>query len=247
MWPQRWIGTLYSNLYAKHYNNTFTFSDVTEFTKTPQAAKVALTRMRRAAILYDFDRVGRRRLYRLGEPDVLLLSISNIIQNPGRALRGRYGRLVGLISVELIRRVEGIRSIVLYGSMARGVARRDSDIDILTLMESEERLGRRLDRLVAVERGERVEEELEWLCEHDVYTHVSFLPLRVEEAEFFPPVMLDIVEDGLVIADDGAFEALRRRLRGRLEGVGARRVFISDDEWYWDLKPDLKFGEVFTL
>ncbi|MFQ6076476.1 MAG: nucleotidyltransferase domain-containing protein [Candidatus Bathyarchaeia archaeon] len=247
MWPQRWIGTLYSNLYAEHYNNTFTFSDVMEFTKSPQAAKVALTRMRQAAILCEFDRVGRRRLYRLGEPDVMLLSISKIIRNPRRVMQGRYGRLIGLISVELIKRIVGIRSIVLYGSTARGVAERDSDVDILTLMDSEETLGRRLDRLVAVERCERVEEELQWLSEHGVYTHISFLPLRVEEAEGFPPVMLDIIEDGLIIADDGAYETLRRGLKERLERVGARRVFISEDEWYWDLKPDLKFGEVFTL
>jgi len=247
MWPQRWIGTLYSHLYAKYYNDVFSFLDILEFTKSVKMAKVALTRMKRLSLLYTFDRVGRRRLYRVGEPDLMPLTTSALVFNLDKVRQGRYGRLIGLIAAELVKRVGEIQSIVLYGSVARGVAKKDSDLDLLVLSDSNEPFGRRLDRLVTVEGCERVEEELEWLYEHGVNTHVSFLPLNAEEAKGFPPIMLDIVEDGLPLMDRGVYAPLRENLKQRLKMLGAKRVFITSEEWYWDLKPDLKFGEVFAL
>jgi hypothetical protein len=29
--------------------------------------------------------------------------------------------------------------------------------------------------------------------------------------------------------------------------LGSRRVFIADGSWYWDLKPDFRFGEAVEL
>jgi hypothetical protein len=37
------------------------------------------------------------------------------------------------------------------------------------------------------------------------------------------------------------------RLKARLSELNAGRVFIGEDSWYWDLKPDYKFGEVMEL
>ena len=37
------------------------------------------------------------------------------------------------------------------------------------------------------------------------------------------------------------------RLRARLEELGSRRIELDDGTWYWDLKPDLRPGEVVTL
>lgn len=36
------------------------------------------------------------------------------------------------------------------------------------------------------------------------------------------------------------------RLRARLSQLGARRIWRGN-AWYWELKPDLKPGEVFAL
>jgi hypothetical protein len=36
-------------------------------------------------------------------------------------------------------------------------------------------------------------------------------------------------------------------VRAAEEGPEAKRVFIGEDSWYWDLKPDYKFGEVMEL
>lgn len=43
---------------------------------------------------------------------------------------------------------------------------------------------------------------------------------------------------------------LRRKLqsiRSRLRELGSRRIELADGSWYWDLKPDMRPGEIVTL
>ena len=67
-----------------------------------------------------------------------------------------------------------------------------------------------------------------------------------EEASRITPLYLDLVEDSIILYDKDDF--MRRvldRLR-RLRELGARRVWRGKS-WYWILKPDLRFGEVFEI
>jgi len=32
-----------------------------------------------------------------------------------------------------------------------------------------------------------------------------------------------------------------------MEELGSKKVFLEDGTWYWKLKPDLKFGEIFEI
>jgi len=153
--------------------------------------------------------------------------------------QSRYARLVGSYSVEALETFPAIRSIVLYGSVSRGVANRDSDVDLLVLMESDESVGERIQRLSQIENSGRTRQELDWLDSHEIYTHISTLPLTRDEAAHLPPILLDVLEDGVPIVDDGTFHDIRSVLRARLVEAGAKRVFLSPNEWYWDLAPGL--------
>jgi hypothetical protein len=67
------------------------------------------------------------------------------------------------------------------------------------------------------------------------------------EVEVGSLLFLDMVEDGRVLYDrDNFIEDHFARLRERLKQLGARRVWRGS-AWYWDLKPDYRPGEVFTL
>jgi hypothetical protein len=68
-----------------------------------------------------------------------------------------------------------------------------------------------------------------------------------DEAAHFPPILLDVLEDGTPVVDDGAFLDIKGRLHSRLVEAGARRVFFSPNEWYWGLAPKLAAGEVYAL
>jgi hypothetical protein len=69
-----------------------------------------------------------------------------------------------------------------------------------------------------------------------------------QEARYHSPLYLDIVEDGILLVDRGGFfQAVLDAMRVRMRELGSRRVFLEDGSWYWDLKPDFRFGEVVEI
>ena len=60
------------------------------------------------------------------------------------------------------------------------------------------------------------------------------------------PLFLDMVEDARILYDpERLLAAYLDRLRARLRELGSRRIWLGN-AWYWELKPDLKPGEVFS-
>ncbi|KYH38148.1 MAG: DNA polymerase [Candidatus Bathyarchaeota archaeon B24] len=162
------------------------------------------------------------------------------LKEPYRSL---MERLVKLLQARLGDR---LISVVVYGSVARGTARKDSDIDLLVVAEGlpKSRMKRQQIFLEVEEGLNSVVEEL-W----SKGVHVDFSPIMLtpEEASKIRPVYLDMVEDAVVLYDkDMFFETILERLRKRLKELGAKRIWVGD-KWYWMLKPDIRFGEVVEI
>ncbi|MCX8188697.1 MAG: nucleotidyltransferase domain-containing protein [Nitrososphaeria archaeon] len=245
MWLPRWVGEVYKKLYTKFNREIFYFDDVLDISKSFSSAKVVLYELRKVGAVYVHGRVGKKRAYRLCDPEVLLYILDNKISNLGKFKQGRYSRVIGLVSVEILKRFSFIvNSLVVYGSVARGVARADSDIDLLVILDSKDSFGKRIDMLLDVEFSEKVSEELNWLYNNGIDTHISFLPLNLEEVKAFPPILLDVIDEGVVLVDKGFYSKFVIEKKAYLSKLGARRVFLSESEWYWDFKPGIKFGEV---
>lgn len=137
-------------------------------------------------------------------------------------------------------------SVVLYGSVARGEAREISDVDLLVIAEGlPPSRFRRQDLLAAAD--ERVDPALDALAAQDIHTAVSVILKTPAEAERIVPLYLDMVEDAILLVDRGGFfAAVLGRLRESLARLGARRHKVGRFR-YWDLKPDLKPGEIVSL
>lgn len=151
-----------------------------------------------------------------------------------------------LLSLLLSRLGERLVSMIVYGSVARGSAREDSDIDILIVAESLPRSRMMRQKLFLL-----IEKPLEPLINDlwDKGFHVDFSPiiLSPEEASKIRSIYLDMVEDSIILYDrNGFFKNIMDRLRKRLEELGAKRVWVGD-KWYWVLKPDIRFGEVVEI
>lgn len=137
-------------------------------------------------------------------------------------------------------------SVVLYGSVARGTMRHDSDMDLLVIARDLPR-GRmkRVEEFGAVE--EAVAEEVRRAASRGIDTMLSPVLKTPEEVLAGSPLFLDMVDDARVLYDrDGFFAQQLARLKSRLVELGARRVW-KGNAWYWDLKPDYQPGEVFEL
>ena len=69
-----------------------------------------------------------------------------------------------------------------------------------------------------------------------------------DEATYHSPLYLDMVEDAILILDRGRFfEGVLAGMRERMRELGSRRIHLPDGSWYWDLKPDFRWGDVVEI
>ena len=162
----------------------------------------------------------------------LLERYDAILKRVGEEVAGYYGpRLV---------------ACAVFGSVGRGTPRQDSDIDLLIVARDLPR-----GRFARVEEFLKVEVRLagDLRPAEGVAAPIELSPVfkTPEETEAGSPLFLDMVEDARILLDaEGVLVRRLDRLRARLKDLGARRIW-SGNAWYWELKPDLKPGEVFAL
>lgn len=246
MWIARWLAEIYSKLYLSFEGSLFTFEHAREALDTDAGRlNVAFSKLHSARVLTIFRRT-RPRAYRLLGPANLVLLVSDTVNDIQKLGQERYLPLILQAFRDVSRRLP-VKSFAVYGSVARGTAREDSDIDILILSNDlQGSVGQRLERLFAVE--DAVQEEIRWLREQGIRTDLSFYPLRPAEAERLPDLFLDLTEDAAILYDEGRFlQTLLLELKAKLLRQGATRTFLDPERWYWDLKPNYKFGETVEI
>jgi len=159
-------------------------------------------------------------------------------------LYGEYIRqVVGLLKARL---GDGLVSVVLFGSVARGEADEGSDVDLLVVSEGfKGSLGGRFQIFQEIDRDLLRSEARKRLRREGYGTLISPIPLSPGEVEGNPPILLDLLTDGVILYDRGGFMKGRlAELERRLRALKARRVRLRGGGWYWDLKPDYRLGEV---
>ncbi len=69
-----------------------------------------------------------------------------------------------------------------------------------------------------------------------------------EEATENRNIFLDMIDDSIILYDkDNFFKNRLKELKNRLTQLGSRKVTLKDKTWYWQLKPDIKAGEILEL
>lgn len=137
-------------------------------------------------------------------------------------------------------------TLAVFGSVARMEMRMNSDVDLLLIIESlpRTRLKRQFEFTEIEERIESTIREIEKSGYRIEFSPIIRTP---EEISKLPPILLDMVDDAVIVYDrDEFFKKVLDRLRAELKRLGSRRIKIGN-RWYWDLKPDCRFGEVIRI
>lgn len=152
---------------------------------------------------------------------------------------GTQGQLAEFLDRLKNRFGDGLVTVAVFGSRARGEAHADSDLDLLVVAEGFPKS--RLDRQLLLLRLARAVSE-------DFADLVGCVPLSPEEASRVQPFYLGMLSGHELLHDRGGFfSAVLERLRRRLGELGSRRLVDEDGYEYWDLKPDWKPGDVVEL
>jgi len=175
-------------------------------------------------------------------------------KNEKKALKCRtspkeYMSYVNLI-VKLLKRTlnDNLVSVVLFGSVARGEAKEGSDVDILVVAKDFKTFKGRFEIFNKIENDLRASKEYQELKERKLGTLISPIPHTPEEIKKKPPILLDLVTDGVILHDANDFMKNQiKDLKNKLEEIGAKKVYLEDGRWYWDLKPNYKLGEVVKI
>ncbi|HVZ33367.1 MAG TPA: nucleotidyltransferase domain-containing protein [Polyangiaceae bacterium] len=141
---------------------------------------------------------------------------------------------------------ESLISVAVFGSVARGTMRHDSDIDLFVV--ARDLPAGRLARVAAFEPVEQHVDALVEAAHRDgVHTRISPVLRTPDEVEHGSPLLLDMTREVRILIDRGGFLRDRLdRLHARLTALGAQRI-RKKGGYYWLLQPDLKPGEDIQL
>ncbi|MEM0211912.1 MAG: nucleotidyltransferase domain-containing protein [Candidatus Methanomethylicia archaeon] len=242
LWIPKWLGECYSKLYMKFKLGLFTFNDaknVLLFDDNKLSVVFSMLHSKRLILVF---KKSRPRIYRLIDPENMVFIASGMVKNFDKVKQEAYLKLI-LDCLRLIMENICLESFAIYGSVARGTTSNTSDVDILLISDDfHGTIASRIDSLIKIE--EKLRDELNWLRKNGIYTGLSFYPLRKVEAEKLPLLFLDLTEEAIVLYDKNSFlERILLNFKSKLIEINAKRIFINKKFWYWDLKPNYKFGE----
>jgi len=242
LWIPHWLGEAYAKLYRDFRLELFTFNEAQKALNLEKPMlNMVLSKLHRERLIAIFSR-SRPRNYRLLDPKSFILMASGVLKNMQQVKQERYLNLLCYAAVKVLENYD-LASFIVYGSVARGTAKNESDVDVLLVSgDFVGSVGSRIEKLCKIE--DLIRDELDWLRFRGIHTGFSFYPFRREEIESLPLILLDLTEDAIIIVDrENYSENLLTKLKARLISTNAKRVFPNQDEWYWDLKPDLMVGE----
>ncbi|MEM2184681.1 MAG: nucleotidyltransferase domain-containing protein [Candidatus Methanomethylicia archaeon] len=230
------------------------FNDLKSFIKNSRSLSINLKKLMNMGLVENVNG-----LYKLTDRGVkvneLLREIHNLISLSSLKIEN-FERIPHLYFSHLIKRYcellldyfgDRLISIMLFGSIARGDWSRDSDIDILIVVDgwNDKPIWVRIGELKNVKKMLEDTFEFKRALNAGFWPIIQNYPLSLEEAKRFNRIYLDAIIDGIILYDKNDFlRNVLDKIRRRMEALGSMRITLPNGKFYWVLKGDIIAGEV---
>lgn len=242
-WVPKWIGSIYCKLWAEKEERIFSFEDAKKL--CGKYTLNYLSELKKAQLLFVFEKKGRKRAYRLVSPNVYVFSLAHNL-DLSWLKQGAYANLLLKIYLALNKEYSSnLQSLGVFGSVARNNARNDSDLDLfLVFKEIQGTIGERLDELSKIEEKNVVKNEIEFLKKNKYFPRISFYPRSKPELKmsFFT---IDISFDIKILYDTNILLNFLEKINKKIQECNIKRKYLDDTRYYLDL--NLKFGDIFEF
>ncbi len=237
----KWVGRTYAQLWAEFHDHPFSFEETKQFLQDRPVPNL-LSELKRAQSLFICGRDGRKRIYRLVPPTLLVDASANRI-NLGWLKQGFYANLLLNLAVSLLGLYKTkLASHALFGSLARNTAIPESDLDLLVILDDlPEGMGARLRMLSAIQEIPEIRNELRYLNDHQFFPRLSFHPFKPQELEI-TPFFVDTSFDLKIFYDRGTLAAFIRKIQDLVHAQNIERKKMGKEGYYLDMH--IPFGEV---
>ena len=142
---------------------------------------------------------------------------------------------------------EDLLSIILFGSVARGKWNNESDIDLFIIFTNKSSLRTTINnRLTKIISDYERKSKLRNSKGDRLFSTIQDISLVLKDLHTFRTIFYDIAMDGIILCDRNqtGFQFLKK-IKKRIEEKGLRRIFIKENDYYWERK--VKFGEIIEL
>ncbi|MEM3404088.1 MAG: nucleotidyltransferase domain-containing protein [Nitrososphaeria archaeon] len=211
-------------------------------------AKAVLNSRKVSLFLYKMMNYGwvdkmDRGIYRIVHPFVALMEVSGFVWRNKIKQRDRLPVLE--LTIARLFEVLGskLESVVLFGSLSKGTAKPESDVDLLVVARDlPNNYSDRVSVIREIVSFKLMDDIIIHLWKNNgIYADLNILLIDEREANITHPFYLDMAKDAIIIYDKNKIMSNKIvEVRRKLEKIGAKRFEEPDGSWYWVLSPHAK-------
>ncbi len=231
------------NWLVEKYFTLFSYFNLIPF--TVKDAEAVLNSKKASLFLYKMVHYGwidkvKRGVYRVVHPLIALMEVSGLVWRDRIKQRDRLPVLE--LAVAKLFEVFGpkLESIVLFGSLSKGTAKPESDIDLLVVARDLPKNYSDRTRIIQdVVSFKLMDDIIIYLWKnYDIYADLDILLIDKEEANVTHPFYLDMAKEAIIIYDRNNIMLNKiEEVKIKLEKIGAKRFEEPDGSWYWIISP----------
>ena len=143
---------------------------------------------------------------------------------------------------------KNLRSVILFGSVARGKWTSESDIDIFLIISDKVKNKMRLNQ----ELTDLILDFYEYHILRNIMGEKQFHSIQlilafVDDLNNFRTLYYDIAMDGIILLDKKNLgKEFIEKIKLRMRTKGLKRIYICDEDFYWK-RDRIEFGELIEL